>query len=153
MALGPDHLLSAATGYWVPAVVNSLPVLGGYKWSGSYYQEVAARVDQIVAMTYDSLMPHPVLYRTWIREQVEAIAESMAGTGVELLIGISVSRERTTTHRPSAENLANGLAGICAALKDGDHSIDGVAIYAAWEATAADWIVWDRWRGRSSKVQ
>ena len=44
MALGPDYLLSTATGYWIPAGVNRLPVLGGYKWSGSYYQEVAVRV-------------------------------------------------------------------------------------------------------------
>jgi hypothetical protein len=144
-ALERDHLLSAATGYWAPAVVNSLPVLGGYKWSGNYYQEVAARVDQIAAMTYDSLMPNPMLYRTWMREQVEAIAESVAGTGVELLIGVSVSQEKTVTHHTFAENLASGLAGICAALGDGSHSIDGVAIHAAWEATSADWEVWDRW--------
>ena len=60
VALGPDPLLSTATGYWVPAVVNSLPVLGDYKWSGSYYQEAASRVDQIAATTYDSLMPNPM---------------------------------------------------------------------------------------------
>ena len=153
VALGPDRLLSTATGYWAPAVVNSLPVLGGYKWSESYYQEVAARADQIAAMTYDSLMPHPALYRTWMREQVKAIAESVAGTGVELLIGVSVSQEKTATHYPSTENLASGLAGICAALGDESHPIDGVAIYAAWEATPADWAVWDRWRGQSPEVK
>ncbi|NIV27984.1 MAG: hypothetical protein GWN58_00305, partial [Anaerolineae bacterium] len=150
-AMGPDHLLSAATGYWVPAVVNSLPVLGGYKWSRSYYQEVAVRVDQVVAMTYDSLMPHPLLYRTWMREQVKAIAESVTETGVELLMGVSVSQEKTATHHPGTENLPNGLAGICAALKDESCRIDGVAIYAAWEATPADWEVWERWRGQSSE--
>jgi hypothetical protein len=72
---------------------------------------------------------------------------------VELLIGVSVSGEKTTTHHPSAENLANGLAGICAALEDGSHSIDGVAIYAAWEATAADWVLWHRWQDEPSSVE
>jgi hypothetical protein len=104
-------------------------------------------------MTYDSLMPHPMLYRTWMREQVEAIAKSVARTGAELLIGVSVSQEKTITHHPGTENLANGLAGICAALKDGSCRIDGVAIYAAWEATPADSAVWDQWRGQSSGVE
>jgi hypothetical protein len=94
-----------------------------------------------------------MMYRTWMREQVKAIAESVAGTGVELLIGVSVSQEKTDTHHPGAENLASGLAGICAALVDGSHSVDGVAIYAAWEATSTDWGVWDRWQGRSSEVK
>jgi hypothetical protein len=153
MALGPDHLLSAATGYWVPAGVNRLPVLGGYKWSGSYYQEVAVRVDQIVTMTYDSLMPHAALYRAWMREQVKGITERVGDTDVELLVGVSVSGEKTATHHPGAENLASGLAGICTALKDGSHSIDGVAIYAAWEATAADWVLWDRWHDEPASVE
>ena len=153
MALGPDHLISAATGNWVPAGVSRLPVLGGYKWSGSYYQEVAVRVDQIVTMTYDSLMPHAALYRAWMREQVQGISESVEDTDAELLIGVSVSEEKTATHHPGAENLANGLAGICAALKDGSPSIDGVAIYAAWEATAADWVLWDRWQGEPASVE
>jgi len=143
-ALPADRLLSVASGYWVPAAVSVLPVLGGYKWSGAYYREVAARVDQMAAMTYDSLMPHPALYRVWMREQVKGISRSLGDTDVELLIGVSVSPERTATHHPRAEDVANGLAGLCAALKAGSHA-DGVAVYAAWEATAEDWETWDRW--------
>jgi hypothetical protein len=88
-----------------------------------------------------------------MREQVEGISESVEDTDVELLIGISVSGEKTATHHPGAENLASGLTGICAALKDGRHSIDGVAIYAAWEANAADWVLWDRWQDEPASVE
>jgi hypothetical protein len=88
-----------------------------------------------------------------MREQVEEIAESVADTDVELLIGVSASDEKTAPHRPSAENMASGLAGICAAWKADCHRIDGVVIYAAWEATVADWVVWDRWRGQLAKVE
>lgn len=145
-ALPADRLLSVASGYWVPAAVNSLPIVGGYKWSEHYYRAVAARVDQIAAMTYDSLMPYPALYRVWMREQVSGISSSLEDTDVELLVGVSASREKTDTHHPGAEGVANGLAGLCAALKAGSHA-GGVAVYAAWEATAEDWETWDRWQG------
>jgi hypothetical protein len=145
VTLAPDRQLSVASGYWVPATVNALPIVGGCKWSASYYRQVGARVDQVVAMTYDSLMPNPALYRTWMRGQVRGITESLEETDVELLIGLSVSQEKTATHHPSAENLSNGLAAMCAYLARGEHQIDGVALYAAWEATAADWTLWDQW--------
>jgi hypothetical protein len=152
-ALGPGRLLSVAGSYWAPAIVNTLPVVSGYKWSESYYQKVGVRADQIVAMTYDSLMPYPALYRSWMREQVKGIAGSLGETDTELLIGVSVSRERTATHHPNAESLSNGLAGMCAYLTRGEHRVDGVAVYAAWEATAADWIVWDQWLAQPAGVE
>jgi hypothetical protein len=65
-----------------------------------------------------------------------------------LIIGVSISRERSLTHRPKAENLLNGLAGICAATGGSaklGHGPDGVAIYAAWEADATDWQTWETW--------
>lgn len=151
-ALPEERLLSVASGHWVPRVINSLPIVGGYKWSGNYYQQVAARVDQIAAMIYDSLMPHPALYRTWMREQVKGISRSLKNTRVELLIGISVSRERTISHDPDVETLAAGLAGVCAAVKGGSR-VDGVAVYAAWEATDSDGAVWDRWRSASDAIR
>ena len=69
---------------------------------------------------------------------------------MELLVGVSVSREKTSTHRPAAENLRNGLAGICAGLSESPPAgpvVDGVARYAAWEAGAVDWETWEGWLG------
>ena len=147
-AIGPSRMLSVAGNDWRPRWVNSLPVVGGYKWDGDYYRQVGQRVDQVAVMSYDSLMPHPALYRLWMREQVRGISKSLSGLETELLFGLSVSREETTTHRPQAENMGSGLAGICAGLSrpsKKSHAADGVAIYAAWEANEADWRLWQAW--------
>jgi hypothetical protein len=143
-----DRTLSVAGSYWLPQVVNGLPVLERFKWERGYYREVAERVDQIVTMTYDSGMPLAVLYRLWMREQVRGIGQSLANSNVELLMGISVSQEKTFTHRPKAEHMRSGLAGICAGLSryaETGGVIDGIAVYAAWEADGTDWQVWEHW--------
>ena len=144
-ALGSEYFLSIASTYWLPQSINDLPGVNGYRWSSEYYKSVANPVDQIATMTYDSLMPHPALYRFWLREQVRGISASLADSEVELLIGVSVSGEQTTTHKPMAENLLSGLAGICAGSNSGQSGVDGIAVYAAWEATQADWLNWDEW--------
>ncbi len=144
-AIGSERILSISGNDWKPDALDRVPLIGNYKWSSAYYAQVAAQVDQIAAMTYDSSAPHPALYRLWMREQVRGIASALSATDVELLIGISVSLERTTTHQPGAENMESGLAGICAGLsrlRQRSHSPSGIAVYAAWEATDADWQVW-----------
>ena len=93
-------------------------------------------------MTYDSLMPHPALYRLWLREQARVFDRAIGGTGAELLIGLSVSREHTSTHIPAAENVWSALAGACAYVRRRDNDISGLALYAAWEATPQDWQLW-----------
>jgi hypothetical protein len=145
-----DRTLSVAGSYRLPQIVNSLPVLERFKWDSEYYGEVAERVDQIATMTYDSGMPLAPLYRLWLREQVRGIGHSLTNSDVELLIGISVSRENTFTHRPWAENLRNGLAGVCGGFErypEAAGVVDGIAIYAAWETNEADWNLWERWAG------
>ncbi len=140
-AIDTKQILSIAGSYWVPESLNRLPGVEGIKWNESYYQAVASRVDQIAVMTYDSVMPYSALYRLWLREQVRGIEQCLTGSGVELLFGVSVSREETFTHHPGAENMRNGLAGICAGLAytEGEPMANGVAVYAAWEAEASDW--------------
>ena len=67
----------------------------------------------------------------------------------KVLIGISISREKTKTHHPQAETLAAGLDGVAAGLnspRGNPSAIQGVAIYAQWEATPEDWRIWqERW--------
>lgn len=147
-ALGSQRRLSVAANNWLPGWLNWLPVVGGHKWSAEYMRAVARRVDQIVVMSYDSMMPTDWLYRFWMREQVRGITRSLADSKIELLFGISVSRESTFTHRPVAENLRSGLSGLCAGLTPSvtqHKAISGVAIYASWEANEGDWQVWHEW--------
>jgi hypothetical protein len=77
----------------------------------------------------------------------------LAASKVELLIGVSVSEEATATHKPKVESLLSGLAGLCAGMEDTteQHGIDGVAVYAAWEADQDDWQNWDEWLVTSSQ--
>ena len=150
--LGSEYILSVAGTYWLPQAINELPVIDGYRWSSGYYKKIAERVDQIAVMTYDSVMPHSALYRLWMREEVKGITTSLVNSDVELLIGVSVSEEKTVTHNSTAENLLNGLAGICAVDASKRERIDGVAVYAAWEATENDWQNWDEWQAKVSRI-
>lgn len=147
-AIRPNHILSVAGNDWAPAILDHFPVIGGYKWNDAYIRSVADQVDQMVIMTYDSLMPLPALYRLWMREQVRGISKGLIDSDVQLLFGLSTSRERTDTHFPEAENLRNGLAGICAGMSaaaGAGHRADGIAIYASWEAIQEDWRIWEAW--------
>jgi hypothetical protein len=147
-AIGPEHMASVAGSHWTPAFLNGLPPRG-LRWTDLYYQSVAERVDQIATMTYDSYAPHPAIYRLWLREQVRGISRSLSNSGATLLWGISVSREDTLSHRPGAENLSSGLAGICAGLSglpEPNPAVRGVAIYADWEFMPTDQQIWDEWQ-------
>lgn len=147
-AIGSTHLLSVAGSHWQPTALSRLPLIRQYGWSSEYLRTVAARVDQIVSMTYDSTLPNAALYRFWLREQVLGLNQALVDSPVELLIGISVSREATRTHHPQAENLRSGLAGACSALSlisPNERAVKGVAVYASWEADSLDWQTLKGW--------
>lgn len=147
-AIGTTHLLSVAGNHWQPPALSRLPVIGQYGWSSDYVRAVATHVNQIVSMAYDSSLPAAALYRIWLREQVLGLNQALVDSPVQLLIGISISQEVTPTHQPRAENLDSGLAGICAALNrisTDQHAVDGIAIYASWEADSRDWRTLEDW--------
>jgi hypothetical protein len=148
-ALGPQRMISVTGSHWTPGLLNALPFVKDLRWTSDYYQAVAGRVDQIATMSYDSYMPTPALYRLWLREEVRGISSSLANSEVELLIGISVSREDTLSHHPTVEDLQNGLGGLCAAQANSsrpEDKVQGVAIYADWEFSEKDWQLWQEWQ-------
>jgi hypothetical protein len=143
--MGKDKIISIAGSHWYPDYVNILPIIRDFRWTSSYYQEVGQRVDQIATMTYDSYTFHPALYRLWMREQVKWISSSLEDSDVELFIGISVSQEKTRSHQPVTESLANGLAGVCAGLTT-PKTVEGVAVYADWEFAESEEQLWQAWQ-------
>lgn len=143
-ALGPEPILSIAGSHWLPEVLNSVPLINRTRWTDSYYQAVAERTDQIAPMTYDSSTSQGAWYRLWMREQVRGISQSVAKSNVELLMGISVAKADTTSHRSEVETLRNGLAGICATSDT--KIVDGVAIYADWDFWKEDQAIWSEWQ-------
>jgi hypothetical protein len=132
-ALPEERSISVAGLPWVTPAEAALSRANPFRWSGAYYREVATRVDQLAVMAYDSHMPDPALYRLWMREQVRGVSASVAGSGVELLFGVSLSREVTPLHNPAVESLADGLSGICADLsfdEQREQGAPGVALCA-----------------------
>ena len=144
-AIRTDQTISVASSHWVPDSLNALPLIKDFRWTSEYYRSVAKRVDQIVTMTYDSYAPASAIYRFWMREQSNSIAYGLKESNVELLTGISVSREETLAHHPNVETLKDGLTGLCA-NRQKSRAIDGVALYADWDFTPADWAIWNEWQ-------
>lgn len=145
-------ILSLATRKIIPVWGNApLPLVFGL-WQAGYYHRVAARVDEIAVMTYDSAMPSSWLYEQWARFQVIGITHAMQGTNARLLFGVPTSEEETWTHRPLAENMRSGLHGIIAGLNDAEavpEMVTGVAIYPHWETDSAEWAEYDKlWLGK-----
>jgi hypothetical protein len=152
-AIGVTRTLSMATRRILPILSDSrLPLIGRTAWRTSYYREIAQRVDQIAVMTYDSAMPLSFLYRQWVRFQVIEISRAVDGTDVALLIGLPTYDEKTSTHWPSAENIASGLQGVIHGLNDAKakpSTVTGVALYAHWDTDSTEWEIYESlWLGR-----
>jgi hypothetical protein len=152
-ALGAQGALSiAARRIWPIWPDGPWPLVGRFAWRARYYREVARRVDQIAVMTYDSALPWAFLYRYWVRFQVIEISRAVEGTGAALFFGVPTSEERTWTHRPEAENLRSGLAGVVDGLNDAaarPAAVAGVAIYPYWETDEKEWQIYEElWLGK-----
>ncbi len=86
-----------------------------------------------------------------MRFHTMALTRALDGTGIELLIGIPTSEERTFTHKPEAETMESGLFGTIEGLNDAEarpRAITGVAIYPYWETDESEWGVYRKlWLG------
>jgi hypothetical protein len=150
--IGPSAILSIASSkVWPLRPDTAADKLGPILWSARYYREVAARVDQIAVMVYDSGLPQGWMYRLWTRFQVIQITKALAGTRTEVLFGLPTSEEPTLTHHPDAETIMSGLDGVIDGLNDRESipdAVTGVVIYDYWETTPEKWAVYDRiWLG------
>ncbi len=80
-------------------------------WDRGYYQEVAARADQLVVMLYDSATPLEKVYqRLMARWNTEVLNWASA---TQVLLGVpAYADEGVLYHSPRVENLHNALLGI-----------------------------------------
>ena len=152
-ALGPGPVLSlAARRIWPIFPELQWPLVGYVAWDAEYYRSVAARIDQIAVMSYDSAMPLSCLYRQWMRFQVIGLTRALADSDVDILIGIPTSEEATWTHWPGAENMESGLQGLVRGLNDvaaRPDRVTGVAIYPYWDTELAEWASYQSlWLGQ-----
>jgi hypothetical protein len=113
-----------------------------FTWRADYYREIAARVDQIAVMAYDSHAPVSWACEKWVQFQVIALTNSLKDSPVDIFIGIPTSEEHTSSHDPAVENMVSGLTGLVVGLNDWESRPDritGVAIYPYWETSDDEW--------------
>jgi hypothetical protein len=105
-------------------------------WSAEFLSEIAARVDEIAVMSYDTAVPTTAAYSGYVRLQTE-LALAAVPAGVTLLIGLPAYHTDELGHT-SAETVAAAIRGVRLALRGGARPV-GVAFYAEFSATPADW--------------
>ncbi|MGH2409532.1 MAG: hypothetical protein ACRDGS_04080 [Chloroflexota bacterium] len=145
-AIGPNRWLAVASPALLPA--SGLPTLHHLRvpltpWSGPYYRRVAALVNEVDPMLYDTSLRDPAAYTAFMAEQAHDL--TLALPNVSLAFGIPAFPGRTEGFDDRVENLSTALAGIRQALPNGA----SVAVFALWTMTPAQWYVLDRWRATS----
>ncbi|WP_442910880.1 hypothetical protein [Kitasatospora sp. NBC_01266] len=155
------HALTAARGVPLSVATPQIDPLPGLHavagtltghpkwWSQAYFGQVARRVDQVAVMSYDTGMPLPSLYTGYVAQQT-ALALEVTPASVDLLMGLPAYDADQVGHRGSAETVPAAVRGVRLAL--GRHAAGrqtfGVAVYADFTATAADWAAYRRdWCG------
>jgi hypothetical protein len=151
-AVGDERLISVST---IRPAPYALPLAPNFVWSLDYYRRVAALVDQLVVMAYDTALPTPGLYRRYVSWSAGAVTRALADSRLRarLLIGVPTYDGTGLMHRAHVESPENALLGVIAGLRGvgGGGTFEGVALYAAWTTDEAEWAVYDRiWRGRAA---
>lgn len=110
-------------------------------WTASYYRAVSDHVDQIAVMSYATGLPTDWLYGTFTRSQTHTVARAVGGR-VTVFMGVPTYQQRAWNFHPQAENIRSGLRGIeqaAARLPSGQRRYLGVALYADWTTSTAEW--------------
>lgn len=130
----------------------SLPFAPNFFWTSAYYGRVAHLADQIVVMAYDTALPTAPAYRRYLAWSAETVSEALdeSGSVCRVLMGVPTYDPRGLMHRAGVETPENALVGIVEGLRGrSGGTFEGVALYAEWTTSEADWAVYERvWRGR-----
>lgn len=133
-------------------------------WSSDYYRDVAARVDQIAVMLYDSSLHDAKLYQWFVARWAGKVLDWTHNSETEIVFGVPTygaagPKMGPLYHNPRVENLTNTVAGLHRVLREqraepGNYlalprNYAGAAIYCEWETDAGEWQVWRRdWLGK-----
>jgi hypothetical protein len=150
-AVGAGRLLSVAATRPAPL---GLPRAPNFAWSPEYYARVAAVVDQLVIMAYDTALPTPSLYRRYVQWAASSVAGALdkSGSKARVLMGVPTYESYGFMHRAGVETPENSLLGVVAGLRGlgAGGTFEGVAIYAEWTTDEQDWAVYERyWRNHA----
>ncbi|MEW9547971.1 hypothetical protein [Nonomuraea sp. NPDC050783] len=108
-------------------------------WSPGYFRQVAARVDQVAVMTYDSGTPTGSLYGGHAARQA-GLALDLVPEGKFLLIGAPAYHDHGLPWLDAAESVATAAEGARLAVSGhGPRERFGLALYVDFAATEEDW--------------
>jgi hypothetical protein len=129
----------------LPGLYLALKVLPPQtQWSTGYLRRVAAHVDQVAIMAYDSALPSERAYRGYVRSQTE-IALRTLPAGVGLLIGAPAYHDQKINRFDFAETMSASISGVQLALSGRARERPfGIALYVDFTATADDWASYRR---------
>jgi glycosyl hydrolase family 18 (putative chitinase) len=150
-AVGKGRVLSVSATRPAPL---GLPRAPNFAWSPEYYARVAATVDQLVIMAYDTALPTASLYQRYVRWAARSVAGALDASGSEarVLMGVPTYEPHTFMHRRGVETPENSLAGVVAGLRGlgAGGTFEGIALYAEWTTDEAEWAAYERqWRNRT----
>ncbi len=124
----------ALTASWLPGPVAV--------WSAGYLHRLAADVDQVAVMAYDTWLPDPTGYAGYVR-RLTALALAAVPVGVTLFIGVPAYHDGNLRHHRDVETMPAALRGVRLGLGPHPPPRDfGVAVYVDFTATAADWAAY-----------
>jgi hypothetical protein len=133
---------------WEEPVLSALLPHGTYppRPTAAYLRAVAARVDQVAIMTYDTAAPTQALAGRDFAFQTERVL-SLIGDRVTVFMGVPTYRPAT----PWAEDLPTALRGVRQGIDKLGHRPGrpyGVAVYADWTTDDREWATFRRdWNG------
>ena len=146
-AIGSNKILSVST---YPPRVGFQPFK--LTWSRDYYRQVAARVDQIAPMFYDTSIHDAKLYQWTYARWTKTLLDWTRDSDVQIVFGVPTygaagPKLGPIYHDARVETLDNALAGLHRGLSEYEklpRNYAGAAIYCEWETDASEWQIWRR---------
>jgi hypothetical protein len=115
-------------------------------WTKPYYTQVAAYVDQIAVMMYDTALPTDWLYGSFVKRVTKNLLQILA-PNLTLFMGVPTYEEARWSFHPKAENIRSGIRGIQKGLASFEKSKIqhfGIALYAEWTTDQAEWDIYQQ---------
>ncbi len=143
-ALPPGKLLSAAVPLWLPRPLEH------YGWDETDFAAVAPLCDQMAVMCYDTGMYLPRGYVWLVHQQVVHVSAAVwrGSPKCRVLFGLPTYEAGGLSHHAAAENLRMALMGVREGMANpraAPQVVAGVAPFADYTTTQADWNLYRRW--------
>lgn len=114
--------------------------------SDDWLRALAAHVDQLAIMVYDSRRTTDADYERWTAYQARTVAEAVAASDTQVLIGIPTDK-RFVSYHTAAENAGTGARGLRRGVDALPPELGrrvGGAIFAEWVSTEEDYRTIER---------